>query len=115
MMPYNDGDYYGRRPHPNYRSQHRFHGSEDYPVPLSKSDEDDLELMFTGGSPPWTHFDTFLRRALMVGGCVLVYAALIAAVIFVIDISVPDNPSPSQTPLLNTDKPLFSRPPEVPK
>lgn len=109
MMPFNDDNYYGRR---NHYDRHNWNPQHVSAVP-AQSDEDDLELMWSEGRPPWTPFDTFLRRALMIGGLLLIYAALITGVIFVIDISVPDNPSPSHETLLNTDKPLIVPTPEV--
>jgi hypothetical protein len=46
--------------------------------------DDDLEVMWDNHIPPWNAWDTFLRRALMGGGALLVWAVLIAALIFAI-------------------------------
>lgn len=65
----------------------RWHGSEDYPYhpPTSAVPDDSafkaLEATF---GPPWNAWDTFLRRALMAGGVVLVWALLVLLVVAVI-------------------------------
>lgn len=66
--------------------RHGWHGSEDYPPPISAvpgETDNDLESLFPA-RPPWNGFDTFLRRALMGGGALLVWALLIAAIMWLV-------------------------------
>lgn len=55
-----------------------WHGSEDYPGPVLYDDfewwEEELAMM---GRHEWTWFDTFLRRMVMLGAVMVVWAVFI--------------------------------------